>query len=350
MNGPSDSDNRVAWDIRGYEEGDGAIMAAIAATATACFIADGLDIVVSAAEMQSDLRRMEVDLRSDILIVDGPRLEGLPDGILPGFAFLRILDDPANDERVYAPRISVHPAARPLGLEQELVARLLGRARFNESKPDVIPRKVIRLEEGFSPKQESQKKLYEEIGLKWRRTFWVMKCPLDDVPHTEPDQVEGVSIRPLRLPDDAVGLREALNGSFIDHWDFHPPSDERWAARLSSPNFRPDLSWVAEIEAEPGRLAGFCLCGIIEEENKAFDRKEGWIETLGTIRGWRGKGLGRALLLRGLDSLKADGMDTGALGVDSENPTGATRLYESVGFYVFEEWLEYGCLLSEVNI
>jgi uncharacterized membrane protein (DUF2068 family) len=42
-------------------------------------------------------------------------------------------------------------------------------------------------------------------------------------------------------------------------------------------------------------------------------------------------------------------MDTGMLGVDSENPTGATQLYESVGFWVLDEWLNYGCLLSEVR-
>jgi ribosomal protein S18 acetylase RimI-like enzyme len=30
--------------------------------------------------------------------------------------------------------------------------------------------------------------------------------------------------------------------------------------------------------------------------------------------------------------LKGEGMDTAVLGVDAENPSGALRLYESVGF------------------
>ena len=55
---------------------------------------------------------------------------------------------------------------------------------------------------------------------------------------------------------------------------------------------------------------------------------------LGTRRGHRKIGLGRAMLLAGLHWLKAQGVDTAVLGVDAENPTGALRLYELVGFVV----------------
>ncbi len=55
-------------------------------------------------------------------------------------------------------------------------------------------------------------------------------------------------------------------------------------------------------------------------------RSEGWIELLGTRRGHRKIGLGRALVLAGLQRLKADGVETALLGVDGDNPTGATRL------------------------
>ena len=40
------------------------------------------------------------------------------------------------------------------------------------------------------------------------------------------------------------------------------------------------------------------------------------------------------MLLAGMLAIKAAGLDTAALGVDAENPTGALRLYESVGFTV----------------
>lgn len=38
------------------------------------------------------------------------------------------------------------------------------------------------------------------------------------------------------------------------------------------------------------------------------------------------------MLLAGIHQLKAAGMDTAKIYVDVENPTGALRLYESVGF------------------
>ncbi len=38
------------------------------------------------------------------------------------------------------------------------------------------------------------------------------------------------------------------------------------------------------------------------------------------------------MLLSGMHALKAAGVETAKLGVDSWNPSGALRLYESVGF------------------
>ncbi len=330
------------WNIRPYKEGDTEIMAA---TETANFRADGLDIVTGVVEIETNFIRLGVDLESGVLIVDGPKVDGLPDGILPGFAMLGIREDP--DERTYEFRISVHPAARSLGLERELILQLVEMAGANERMLGTEPRQTVRVRDGFSPRRASQKQLYEAIGLKLLRTFWVMKGPLDNLPL--PGSVDGIRIRQLRLPDDIRPSMDALNGSFIDHYDFHPQTEEHWTARLSRPAFRPDLSWVGEIEAEPGKLAGFCLCGIFEEENEALGRKEGRIQTLGTIRGWRGKGLGRSLLLHGLQSLRDIGLDTGALGVDAENPTGAIGLYESVGLRVHGEWVEYGCTLDEID-
>jgi ribosomal protein S18 acetylase RimI-like enzyme len=43
-------------------------------------------------------------------------------------------------------------------------------------------------------------------------------------------------------------------------------------------------------------------------------------------------GLARAILTEGLRRLQTLGMTTATIGVDAQNPTGAVRLYESVGF------------------
>ena len=47
------------------------------------------------------------------------------------------------------------------------------------------------------------------------------------------------------------------------------------------------------------------------------------------------------MLLAGLHHLKASGVDNARLNVDAENPSGALRLYESVGFSVVHSWQSY---------
>jgi ribosomal protein S18 acetylase RimI-like enzyme len=54
-------------------------------------------------------------------------------------------------------------------------------------------------------------------------------------------------------------------------------------------------------------------------------------------RPWRGRGYGRALLLHTFAEFYNRGTPRVTLGVDAQNPTGATKLYESVGMDVEQE-------------
>ena len=53
---------------------------------------------------------------------------------------------------------------------------------------------------------------------------------------------------------------------------------------------------------------------------------------MGVRRRYRKQGLGRALLSTGMQALQDQGMHWAMLGVDTENLTGALRLYEGAGF------------------
>jgi mycothiol synthase len=63
----------------------------------------------------------------------------------------------------------------------------------------------------------------------------------------------------------------------------------------------------------------------------------GWIASLGVRKPWRKRGLGLAILLRTFHEFYARGERSVGLGVDSENQTGATRLYERAGMHVVAE-------------
>ena len=60
-----------------------------------------------------------------------------------------------------------------------------------------------------------------------------------------------------------------------------------------------------------------------------------------TRRPYRRRGLARAMIAESLRTLKARGMTQAALNVDSENLSGATRLYAACGFVVESTWLSY---------
>jgi ribosomal protein S18 acetylase RimI-like enzyme len=63
----------------------------------------------------------------------------------------------------------------------------------------------------------------------------------------------------------------------------------------------------------------------------------GWIGSIGVRPAWRGRGLAKALLLHSFREFHRRGKRRVGLGVDSQNATGATRLYESIGMVVDSE-------------
>jgi len=59
---------------------------------------------------------------------------------------------------------------------------------------------------------------------------------------------------------------------------------------------------------------------------------DAWIDNLGTLPQWRGKGVGSALIAASLHAFAAAGLTHASIGVDSENPSGAAQLYRALGF------------------
>ncbi len=122
---------------------------------------------------------------------------------------------------------------------------------------------------------------------------------------------------------------EAHREAFADHWGTVPLSWEKWEHRVTDPQFRPDLSVLAMAS---GEVVAFALNGVYPYDWEVRGRREGWIDSLGTRREWRRRGLASALISASLLRFAAEGLDHGALGVDVENPTGALGLYTRLGF------------------
>ncbi len=161
------------------------------------------------------------------------------------------------------------------------------------------------------------------------RYFFEMVRPnLDDVPDLPlPD---GLEVRPVP-PEHYRTVWEAEEEAFRDHWGAQEWRDEWFEEWLKEPTFNPDLWQVAW---DGDEVAGMVLNFINEKQNAEYQRQRGWTEDICVRRPWRRQGLARALIARSLRLLKERGMTEAALGVDGDNPNGALRLYQSMGYQV----------------
>jgi mycothiol synthase len=169
--------------------------------------------------------------------------------------------------------------------------------------------------------------LLESRGYREVRRFWDMTIELDDEPPGDPQLPEGFRIEPFS-PDLARAFHGALEEAFADHWEHEPePFEKWWERQVAKPDHDPSLWFlvragdevVAATRNDPERSGG------------------GWIGAIGVRRPWRGRGLAKALLLHSFREFHRRGQRRVGLGVDSQNATGATNLYESIGMVVDSE-------------
>jgi mycothiol synthase len=107
-----------------------------------------------------------------------------------------------------------------------------------------------------------------------------------------------------------------------DHWEHHGVGFEKWwEQRQSAHDVDPTL-WFLIREGDDVAAV------VCNEPNR---NGGGYVGAIGVPRAWPGKGLGCTLLLRTFAEFYARGVPRVTLGVDAESPTGATKLYESVG-------------------
>ena len=159
-----------------------------------------------------------------------------------------------------------------------------------------------------------------------RYFFDMVRPDLENIP--EAPLPEGLEVRPV-LPDHYRLIWDASNEAFRDHWGYIPEPDEEFEKMLEAPNFDPSLwrvAWGGD------QVAGMVLSFINDVENNEYGRKRGYTENICVRRPWRKRGLARGLIVQSLHAIKERGMQEAALGVDSENISGALRLYESCGF------------------
>ncbi|MEG4419641.1 GNAT family N-acetyltransferase [Microcoleus sp. LAD1_D5] len=301
-------------------------LGAIAHLINTCEEVDRLDQGTSISELQQEFNQPSLDVARDI------RLWEDAEGKLIGFSQLSV-SEPGEviDGWLW---FRVHPDAR--GGDVEATAIAWGEVRMREVSAMRGGRVKLRT---YARAEDCDRiSVLGSCGFKVDRYFFRMARSLSEaIP--EPHFPEGFTLRQFPGEQDAAAWVEMFNQSFIDHWNHHDLTVDKFKHELAKPHYRNDLDLIAV--ADDGTFVSFCYCEISVEECDRTGRNEGWIACLGTRRGFRKMGLGRAMLLAGLHRLKAAGVATAIVGVDAENSSGAMGLYESAGFHNIRNSISY---------
>jgi ribosomal protein S18 acetylase RimI-like enzyme len=126
--------------------------------------------------------------------------------------------------------------------------------------------------------------------------------------------------------------------AFRDHWGATEQTEDSYGEWLKHPANQPGL-WVVAWDGD--QVAGSILNFVHREYNERTGRKLGYTENISVRRPWRRKGVARAMLAQSMWMFREMGMTQTALGVDTQNPSGALKLYESMGYKVISHSTNY---------
>jgi ribosomal protein S18 acetylase RimI-like enzyme len=138
----------------------------------------------------------------------------------------------------------------------------------------------------------------------------------------------GLEVRSVEQ-DQVRPIWEAMWEARRDHWGYVEPTQQDYERWMSGRLFVPELWKVAWAGEE---VAGMVLNRLDREQNRKYGRRRGYTQDVFVRRRWRRRGLARSLLMQSIGMFREMGMDETALGVDTENPSGALGLYEGLGY------------------
>jgi GNAT superfamily N-acetyltransferase len=157
-----------------------------------------------------------------------------------------------------------------------------------------------------------------------------MLCHLDgEIPL--PIVPPGFQVRSL-LGQAEVSSRAAAHREVWHPWSVGEVSDNDYAMFMSLPGYDPQLDVVAV--ASDGTIAAY-VNGWVDPLNRIGD-----LGPVGALPAYRRQGLTRAVLLECLRRMRALGMDRVSVSTGVNNQP-AQQLYESVGFRIVNQFLEY---------
>ncbi len=291
------------------------------ATINAAKLADGVERSDTLEDIRKNYDHLtNCDPYRDVLI-------GEVDGGMVAYSRLFWYIDETSKLRIYTSFGFVRPEWRCKGLGRAMM-------RYNQAALRALaashPQDMERFYESFGDDAEKANEalLLSDGYQAVRHGFRMVRPDLEDIPDLP--LPEGLEVRPV-LQEHIRTIWAADQEAFRDHWGFVEGTEEDYQGWIAHRNFQPDL-WMIAWDGD--EVAGQVKSYIDSQENAEYHRLRGYTEAISTRRPWRKRGLAHALIARSLKLLKEKGMKEAALGVDTQNLSGALRVYEDMGFRV----------------
>jgi mycothiol synthase len=207
------------------------------------------------------------------------------------------------------------PALKPL--LDLLMARMTERAAE-------LGHPVYEVRAGAIPGETELIEALTDAGFVFLKQFARMQMSLDGFSPVAPEPPDGITVRPVRHEDETElrAFHAVIEDAFVDS-DHRAIPFDGWREQVAKPGVPFDEWFVAEAD---GRIVG-----ALQSSDGGEDTDEGWVKHLATLRAYRKRGVGEALLRRAFATYAAKGRPKAGLGVDLANPTDAASLYFKVG-------------------
>ncbi|NBU38637.1 MAG: GNAT family N-acetyltransferase [Actinobacteria bacterium] len=254
-------------------------------------------------------------------------------GLVIGYAHTYFIDSTEREVRCYVFG-GTHPDHMRRGVGTTLTTMAMGRAReLLDSGHVGLPR---RLRADITVGDDASAELLASLGFSPVRWFHDLARPLDALPDViAPEGIRIVGWDTARNEE----LRIVKNSAFADHWGSTPTSPEGWHQMTDGWGSRTDVSFMAVDDND--EIVGLLLSHRYPSDDDLLGSAYGWIDKIATAREHRGRGIASSLINTALHAYATEGWTHAALNADGDNPTGAFRLYGSLGFVPFRGTVNY---------
>jgi len=234
--------------------------------------------------------------------------------------------------------VTLHPELERMA---ELWDRLYewGLHRARDFIPLAPPGARVSVRESANAEDEPRRDAVGRAGFELVRIENTMRMDLAE-PSPPPAWPGGILVRTAEIATDLPQIAAASEEAFRDHWGHvEQPSDqvlEDWRQSVDErgSRFDPTLWFLA---CDGSEIVGMALC----RDRVADDTSRAYVESLSVRPAWRKRGIALALLHHAFDELRRRAFEGVDLEMDSENLTGALRLYTKAGMRVIRRTYAY---------